>query len=79
MGTLDSVIFSGLVTKPRRVPHNYPEDLTQSSIIKYFGNKLDDETRKHMSHIFRSCMLGEEKKEFQMTTRIKEKFLKERM
>lgn len=59
VGTLDLVIFRGSLTKLRIVPHNYPEDLTQSSIVKYLSNNLDDEMRKRMSYIFRSCMLGE--------------------
>jgi len=54
VGTQDSVIFSGSLTKLRIVPHSYPEDLTQSSIIKYFSNNLDDERRKHTPYIFRS-------------------------
>lgn len=58
VGQVDPVIFNGSQTELRVAAHNNPEDVTQSSIIKYFSNNLDYETRKHVSYIFRSCMLG---------------------
>lgn len=73
VGQLDPVIFSGSLTKLRVAAHNNPEDVTQSSNIKYFSNNLGYETRKHMSYIFRSCILGK-KHDLRITTRIKEKF-----
>lgn len=59
VGTLDSMIFSHSLTKLRTVPYNCPEDLTRSSNIKSVSSNLDDETRKCMSNMFRSCIPGE--------------------
>lgn len=50
VGQLDPVIFSGSLTKLRVAAHNNPEDVTQSSNIKYFSNNLGYETRKHVLH-----------------------------
>lgn len=59
VGQLDPVISRGSLTKLRVAAHNNAEDVTQSSIIKYFSNNLDYETRKHMSYIFRCCIPGQ--------------------
>lgn len=65
MGTLDSVIFSGSLTKLRIVPHKSAEDMTRSSIIKYFSNNLDSETRKHVLHFQKLHAGGKENRTFE--------------